>query len=533
MIEATTVEERRQKFKEEEMSGGLFELHKCKNCKHFGKHTCEMPQKQEIEGHCYLFEYGENDYIENLHLKKYSDEELELVDEIKNLFLMKQKRDASEKIVEFIEKNNHIYTTKEDNRNEVWVYDNGIYKPNGKSVIKELSRKYLGNLYTTNLINEIINKIEADTFIEEEDFFSNNSVDEIIVENGILNIFTKELKKYSPSKIFFNKVPVKYNPSAKCEKIDNFLSQVLSKEDDKKVLYELAGFSLLKEYKFEKAIMMVGNGRNGKGKTIELLKRLVGLENCSCVPLHSLTPNSFSISELFGKFLNLAGDLSSNDLKETGLFKNLTGRDPVSVPRKFKTELKFVNYSKFVFACNDLPRVYDYSDGFWDRWLLLEFPYKFVEEKEMSQCTPSDKKRLKIRDENIINKITDPEQMSGFLNEALNGLDRLIKNKGFSYTKGTMEIKNTWIRKSDSFMAFCMDMIEESYDSRISKKDLRKNYMKYCKEHRIRGTSDKSIKATLQEMFGVSEEYTTSITHIGQEHCWVGIKWKEENNSKK
>jgi len=91
---------------------------------------------------------------------------------------------------------------------------------------------------------------------------------------------------------------------------------------------------------------------------------------------------------------------------------------------------------------------------------------------------------------------------------------------------GTEEVKNRWIRNSDSFMAFCMDYLESDFERRISKKELRQVYKNYCKKHKTRGVSDNSIKATLQEMFGVSEEFVTLEMSQKQENVWTGIKFK-------
>jgi len=131
-----------------------------------------------------------------------------------------------------------------------------------------------------------------------------------------------------------------------------------------------------------------------------------------------------------------------------------------------------------------------------------------------------------IKNPNIIDEITTGEEMSGFLNMALLGLHRLINNKKFSYTKGTAEVKNKWIRKADSFMAFCMDCLEDDYDSKVSKKELRNVYKNYCKMHKVNGVSDRAIKASLQESFGTSEEFVKPLLGDKQEWHWTGIKFK-------
>jgi len=448
------------------------------------------------------------------------------IEELSNRVLQelhKKHRDKSLEIMVVAVKELYtIYTIKNDLKVEMWVYENGIYIPHGKSCVKELCRVILKKAYSSQLSNAVISRIEVDTYIKQEDFFKEKYIDEIPVQNGILNIQTKKLSPFTPKKIFFGKIPVKYDSKAKCQKITNFFEDVLREKEDVLVMFELAGFGLLKEYRYEKAVMFSGFGRNGKGKSILLLKMLVGSENCASIPIHALKHDSFAICELFGKLFNLGGDLSSIDFKETSVFKGLTGRDPINAKRKFLSDLIFQNYAKMVFACNELPKVYDFSEGFWSRWILLDFPYKFVPKKEYEKTPKNERKFLKIMDPQIIEKVATPEELSGFLNEALKGLERLQKNRDFSYTKGSAEIKEEWVRKSDSFTAFCMDCLVDNPEGVILKSDLRKAFHKYCKKYKvIRGSSDKNIKVILQEMFGAIEDRIT-VNEI-MSYVWEGI----------
>ena len=437
--------------------------------------------------------------------------------------LAKQDDYATERIVEFIAKDNYIYTTRDDIKSEIWIYDNGIYKPNGETYIREITRRVLLHAFTPQRANKVIAKIEADTFIDADKFFNVNYIDEVPIESGILNIKTRVVDEFNPEKIFFNKLPLIYNAEAKCEVVQKFFSDVLKEEEDVSVAYELFGYSLFKDHPIEKAFMFVGDGRNGKSKFISLLKTFLGAENCCSVPLSQLRSDSTSVCELFGKMANLAGDLNNTSLKETGLFKEITGRDTVGAKRKYLRDLFFTNYSKQIFACNELPKVYDFKPGFWSRWVLFEFPYMFIDKKEYDVL--EDKGNMRIRDTEIIDKLTTEEEMSGLLNAALDGLDRVRKNKDISNSKGTAETKNFWIRNSDSFTAFCLDMIEEDYDGNIERKELRGTFMKYCKAHKIKGASDKGIKATLEDMFGAVEGRKYDGTN--QKYVWEGVKFKE------
>jgi P4 family phage/plasmid primase-like protien len=436
------------------------------------------------------------------------------------LLLSKNKEKATELIVDEIKKNNYIYTTRDDIKSEMWIYNEGIYIPEGKTYVKEVCRKILGDAFTTQLCNLVIAKIEADTYIDHDKFFNVNYIYEIPLKNGILNILTKELKPHNPKQIFFNKIPIKYDEHERCPKILEHLQNVLKTKEDVKVLLELFGYLLLKEYKIEKAFMFIGFGRNGKSKTIELMKRFIGVENCSGLPLKLLHEESFSLSELFGKMANLGADLSKSDLKETGMIKALIGRDIIQAKRKFLRDLTFVNYAKLVFASNELPKIYDTTDGFWTKWVLIEFPYKFVTQKQYDESI--DKTNLKIINPEIINEIVTEDELSGLLNVALENVSKLIEQKDFSYSKNVQEVKDMWIRKSDSFTAFCYDHLEEDVDSEISKKELKRWYHKYRKMHKVSGCSEKSMKITLDNLFGIDErqDWTT------KERYWEGIKLK-------
>lgn len=450
---------------------------------------------------------------------------INLRNEVLQLITTKQDDYATERITDYIKDNNKIYTTKDDLKSEVWIYSDGIYKPNGESFIKEIVREFLLHYYNSQRANRVIAKIQADTFIDFDEFFKKSYLNEICISNGILNLNTRELSEFTHEKIFFNKLPVEYDPLADCDVIDFFFEEVLKESDDKNILYELAGFCLYKEYFLEKAFMFVGDGANGKSKTLNLLKEFLGVDNSCSVKLSQMSDlSSSSLCELHNRLINIAGDLDNTALKTTGVFRELTGGDTLQVKRKYLRDLKFSNYAKMVFACNELPKVYEFHEGFWRRWILLEFPNKFLPQHEID--IRKNEKNIKLQDPEISKKLTTPTQLSGLLNKALDGLDRLKKNKNFSYSKGTAAVKDFWIRKSDSFMAFCLDNIEADYDGFIIKRKLRNEFLKYCKKYKVKGVSDKSIKIVLEDMFGALEG--RKVLESGQEYIWEGIKLKEK-----
>ena len=437
-------------------------------------------------------------------------------------------KQATELMVQHILNHENIFTTRDDERSEMWIYKEGIYLPEGRTYIKEICREVLAEVYTSQFVNLTIQKIEAETFIEQQAFFNNENIDIIPVQNGLLNIFTRELKPFDPQLKFFNKLPIIYNPELDCPSIKTHFREVLANFEDSKVMQELFGYLLLRDYRIEKAAMLHGGGRNGKGKTVSLMTKFIGKYNTSNIDLESIEKNQFAIGELFNKMANINGDLSPTALKKTGNFKQLVGNDDMSAPRKFKTNVQFQNYAKMIFCANELPITYDESTAFFERWILIDFPYTFLSEEDVKKLPANP--LFKIADIGLINKISSEPELTGLLNWALDGLDRLLKNKRFSESPGTTNIKNRWIRKSDSFVGFLMENVEEDDSGWISKKDLAQSYRKYCKEHKVRLMGDKHISFKMQTQLAAYTEQKSfkENDEFWKEWCWVGIKLKEK-----
>ena len=450
-------------------------------------------------------------------------------DEIKTnileLLIDNKRRDATEQLTQLINTKYYIYTIRNDDRSEIWIYDNGIYIPQGKTFIREICRKILGKAYTPQLTNEVISKIEADTYIDSKEFFSNNIKDEIAVKNGILNVVKKKLNPFNPNKIFFNRLPIEYNPDIDCPNIKQFLLSTLSTEDIK-IMQEVFGFCLYKDYFMEKAIMLTGEGRNGKSKCIELIKRLLGSENCTNISLDKLSTDQFASAELLNKMANLAGDISSQEITDSSWFKGLTGRDLIGANRKFLPMVYFCNYAKMIFSANQLPITNDNSFAFWERWVLINFPYTFISEQDYNKIPLSKRNKYKIKNPQIIEQITTDKEMSGLLNYALLGLERLLTQKEFNDSQSAQEVQTQWNRRSNSFLSFILDCVEESTTGKIAKSELRKAYSIYCKKHSVAMSGDKLIKKTLFSNLPVNEDrYREDGSQISY---WGGIKFKPE-----
>jgi putative DNA primase/helicase len=379
------------------------------------------------------------------------------------------------------------FITMLDNE-EVFAYIDGCYQPYGEVLIKKECRTRLQDEYRKNRAGEVIEYIKTSTYTQRREEPANL----IPVENGVLDLNSNpiELKPCSPEYMFFNRIPVKYDPAADCPKIREFHKQITASKEDVTILEEILGFCLYRDYFVAKALMLVGEGSNGKSTWLSLAKTFLGKQNISSRSLQDLEEHRFAKADLYTKLANVYADLPDKALFRTGMFKMLTGRDLIAAEKKFLSTFHFVNYSKLMFSANKVPEAYDDTAAFFRRWLILVFPNKFVGEDA---------------DPHILEKLTTDEELSGLLNLALAGLERLRKKGMFSYSKTTEEIKEDYIRKSSPIAAFVMDCLETDSDAFIEKKSLYNEFAEYCRERSLPTVTQDTFYKNLPQHMIVSD----------------------------
>jgi len=372
-----------------------------------------------------------------------------------------------------------IFKTMSDTE-EIYYYDNGVYKPKGETLIKSFVEVHYRNT-STNRVNEVLAHIQRKTFVDRSEFDSDPCL--LTVENGVLDLRTSMLNEFTSNHLSLVKTPVNYNPDAKSPVIDKFLSEIVAPQDVI-TLYEIAAFILFKRYFIHKSIMQVGDTHSGKSIYQKLLTKLVGEENAEHQSLQLLLIDKFASSNLYGKLVNSFADLSNAALKETGLFKALCGEDRISGQRKFRDSFNFENYAKLIFSTNEMPKTRDKSDAFFIRWLIINFPNRFDDKNPQT-------------DKFLIDKLTTPEELSGFLNQILTHIKNLLANQHFTNNPDVDEIRSYYEKLSNPIYAFISDTCTAEENSHILKKDFYQELMKYCEDKRL---SKPTLTFTTQEM---------------------------------
>lgn len=388
----------------------------------------------------------------------------------------------------------------------MWHYKHelGIYKPDGIAYVKDEAKRALGKRSKTAHINEVVFLALIDTYIQPKEFVEDPNL--LVVKNGVYHLDTGELTEHNHMDYAKSALPIDYDPDAGCYEILNFLDEVIPDAID--TFQEWLGYHLYKDMIYHKAAMFIGDGANGKTTLQDVMNAFIGPDNVSHINLYRLVSSRFATAELYGKLANISPEIATDELKRTGTFKSLTGHDRIMAEKKFRDPFYYTNHAKLTFLCNVLPTTPDKTLAFFRRWLLFVFPNKF----EGPNCDPQ-----------ILDKLTTPEELSGLLNWALEGLRRLQENGHFTKSMSAEELQELYESMSDPITAFIEERIVLESSGVASKDAVYMSYRQFCKDRGYtnvtKGTLTTEIKARLARVLEGKRKLMGK-----QQRCWLGMR---------
>ena len=398
-----------------------------------------------------------------------------MIDELKNTFIPSaQTEQHAFTFAHYLKRMYRFHATGTGQRSPLWVYDDktGIWKDTGDDIVRSLVGPAMGSHFKSHAVNETLSLLKSLVLHPEVDIFEGGPDDRVVCKNGVLDLNTGFLNEtFEPNEYHITGIPVVYDPEATCPNFTRFLDQILDDEDDKKAIIEWFGYCLYKKYIFEIILFLVGRGANGKSILMFVLECFLGKENISSVEPQDLNQDRFAAVNLWRKLANLAGDIDSAPIKRAGLLKKVTGGDFISAQHKFRDSFRFLNYAKMMYTCNKVPESWDTSNAWYRRIHIIHFRKTF--ERKDKNYIPRDR---------LIESLTTPEELSGILNLARAGWQRLYKNNDLSGATPTKDKESAYLKESDPAHYFLKTfIIQDTTAPQIPSNDLYDIYIQYCR----------------------------------------------------
>jgi putative DNA primase/helicase len=350
-----------------------------------------------------------------------------------------------------------------------WVYNNGYYEKYDNidflsSDIKKILKLKSDDRYEEKTITQLRN----DNILRER---FTPDIEYINVKNGLLNWKKGKLLPHDPDIKCIHQINadwIEENYTPICPTIDRFLSDIFP-ADCIDMLWQFFGYSMIASTKAQKMWILLGEGKNGKSRFIQILKALIGKKNCSNESFKNLTGERFNTINLNHKLLNICDDMESAIIDYTAKLKMLVEGAELSAEYKGVQSFDIEPYARLLVALNNIPRMKDTTYGLYRRLMIVPM---------FKEITKED------RDPDIVEKME--KELDGMLYKAVMALQALANNKmEFVDPPSCIAELNKFKVVNDPVLAFLTECVKDSLESQkkdfIKRSVLFDSYREWCK----------------------------------------------------
>lgn len=392
------------------------------------------------------------------------------------------------------------------------IWENGKYTLDLKGrKLRKMIGERLGNACKKAWKEEVLDYARDEFQIDRSIFYQRDDV--VNCANGYYDLNTDTFHSSTPQLLTCFQVPVEYDPSAECPTITKFFEDVLPNDEngynkDREALLDFFAYCLIPNMRMQKSLFLIGEGSNGKSVALALLQKLLEGVYAS-ISLQTLSNNSHASAGLDGKLANIAPDIPSSAIYDSSTFKCIVGGDPITANPKYVTPYEFRPFARLIFSMNQCPAIPEQTDiGFIRRILFIQFKENFETNGK--------------KDKNILNKLTTPEELSGFLNLLIKRLKNL-RDRNFTIDNGKSieDVKRMYILSSLSAKQFVEERCYQG-TGQESKDIIYIVYQKYCKENNVVPVSRIQLNDDLKSL-GFRDERCKSGA-FRDKMVWIGLQ---------
>lgn len=289
------------------------------------------------------------------------------------------------------------------------------------------------------------------------------------------------MRALTPDLWSHNALEFDWSPGADCQSWLRFLEDVFPGDaESKQFIEEWMGYCMTEETRFQKAAMLIGPKRSGKGTITHVLHQLVGDRAYVGMSFDTWTASENSRQVMLGKRVGVFADVrlkpgraygSSYDpggISHTAaeLMLNITGGDRISVPRKYMDAWVGVLPIKLMLISNEVPNLNDGGGVLPSRFIKLNFTRSFYGNEDIGL-----QERLR-------------GELSGIAARCVTAYQRLCERGRFIQPKSGEALERKILAASDPFAAMALECFEPDHGSVVIKTVAYSRFERWCFENR-------------------------------------------------
>jgi putative DNA primase/helicase len=335
------------------------------------------------------------------------------------------------------------------------------------------------------------------------------------VDNGVLHLPARTLLPATPALFTTDRLPVAFDPAAAPPaRWLRFLAELWPDDPESiTVLQRWIGYLLTRDCRLQKALLLVGPARSGKGTIAGVIGALLGPENVAGPSLVSLG-ETFGLAPLVGRRVAIVGDghmairADRGSLAET--VKLVSADDPVTVNRKHLPQQTMRLGVKLMVLANELPQFDDSSGALASRFVVLRMTNSFLGREDSGLA---DNLRA---------------ELPGILNWAVQGWHDLRRAGRLTQPKSASAHVAMLYNLASPMLAFVGERCETDSAYTVPKTAILDDYKRWAKR---RGLPDLADSVFFRNLLAAKPGLTSSRRtgeHGQRVNCLGGIRLKAE-----
>lgn len=272
--------------------------------------------------------------------------------------------------------------------------------------------------------------------------------------------------------------------------VDEYLELLTDGDKDyRTLLLEVLAHTLITDAEMKRALakffIFVGDGGNGKGTLLEIIRKILGNVNCSSLSIKQMSDERY-LPNITGKLANLGDDIENgviND-KDMKVLKNISTCDATEIRRMYSNSYSQIITTSLIFTSNHILKSFEKGESYKRRVMWLNMFNK-----------------PKKKDPKFITKITSPEALAYWIRLIIEGYERLYKNNKFTESKVISEWNQKYHEENDASSIWLSDY-EEEYFIGKKPKIIYDEYETWCNNNDV-NPSKTMLYNSIQARYGL------------------------------
>ncbi|MBR5294094.1 MAG: DNA primase [Oscillospiraceae bacterium] len=318
-------------------------------------------------------------------------------------------------------------------------------------------------------------------------------------KNGTLHLDTMKFAPHRPEDLLTKRVPVVYNPTAKCDRFDRFIYEIMSGDAEKaRFLQKAMGYALSGNTRHECMFILHGaTTRNGKGTLCESILHVMGSYGCSANPdilaaksyLNSHAPSE-DVARLAGiRYVNIS-EPDEGMVLNSALIKRMTGNDTLNARFLHENSFDYQPQFKVFINTNHLPIVTDMSIFMSRRLLVIPFCTHFAEHEQ---------------DDRLKELFRQPANQSAILNWLIGGY-KMLQEEGLQPPTSVLIATGIYQENSDNITQFVRDQLIEIPGAEVRTSEVYARYRRWCENNAIAPETNCDFNASLRRIADITRK---------------------------